>query len=104
MYRGDYIWARLVQLRVDRECRFVESSVTFDDVSGLVDENQIVRRYEREVLAEMVHPKALGMLGIAHRDMARGAVVEPEPRQHAVRAREPDLAMVTFGFDGGKCR
>jgi hypothetical protein len=67
-----------VDRRVDHVGSGVEQAVlaTADDFAGVVDEDQVGLRHQAEGAAEGVHPEAIGLHGVAKRDVAGDAFVE----------------------------
>src|SRR5262249_41456808 len=57
-----------------------------------------------EVNAERVHPEPVRIFGIAHRNVARDALVISETREQPESARQTLLAVTAFFGDGCKHR
>jgi hypothetical protein len=67
-----------VDRRVDHVGGGVEQAVlaAADDFAGVVDEDEVGFGHEAEGAAEGVHPEAVGLHGVAERDVAGDALVE----------------------------
>lgn len=76
--RAHDVRPRLVDRRVDHVGGGVEQAVlaAADHFARVVDENQVGFGDEAEGAAEGVHPEAVGLYGVAERDVAGDALVE----------------------------
>ena len=96
---GVHVGPGTVDLGVDRERGAVEQAVALEHGAVEVDEDQVSRREKAPAAAERVDPEAVGMPGVAHRDVAGDPVVVAEPGEDAVRGGEPELVMGARGLD-----
>ena len=98
---GDHVGPGRVYLRVDRERRGVHALVAFDHLPVVVHEQQVGHRDLAEVHCERIDPEVVEQLGVARRDVAGDAFVEPVAREPAERGGEALLTVQPFGFEVG---
>ncbi len=95
----DHVGTGRVHLRVDRERGPVDHRVAFDDVTAVVDADEVGDADVLEVHPERVEPEAVEVLGIAHGDVAGDALVEPELAEQAERCRQALFAVEALLVD-----
>ena len=78
--------------------------IALDDFALFVDQDQVGSADLREVHAEGIDPEPIGVLGIAHGDMAGDAFAESEAREQAECAGQMDFAMAALFFYGRESR
>ncbi len=96
---GDHIGAGGVHGGVDHERRSVDRLGAVDDLTVVVDEDQIALADVAEAHPERVHPEHVGILGIADGDVAGDAFAEAELAEDAQCAGEVGLAVVALVLD-----
>src|SRR5260370_33794346 len=98
---GNHVRACGVNARVDGEGGEIDFRAAFDDVSGVIHQNQVRGANLAEVHAERVHPEMIETLRIAGSDVAGDAFVKAESGEEAKRGGEPLLAVsALFGGRG----
>ena len=88
----------LVEFAVDRKRRSVDGSVADDDITIVVDADEVAHGHQLEVVAERVDPEAVGELGVANSDVACHTLCEMEATHGAQPTGEALLAALTLGF------
>ena len=98
------VWSSFVDGRVDHVGGGVEQAVraAVDHVAGVVDEDQVGLRDEAEGAAEGVHPEAVGLHGVAERDVACDAFVEAVFAEDAEGCCQAAFEVVAFGVFVGE--
>ena len=84
---------------MDRERGAVERPVAVDDLTAMVDEQQISHANHLEVHPERVDPEVVEELGIARGDVTGGAFVESEVPEQSESGRQVLLAIPAFVLD-----
>ena len=95
MRGGVDVGPRLMQPRVDREGSAVQEVdlAMLDDVAFVIDAHQIGDADVAKRNAGGVQPEMIGILGIAHRNVASAAEIEAELPEQPERGGEPLLAV-----------
>ncbi len=89
---------------MDGERRLIDGHIPFDDLPGLIDQNQVGNADVGEVDAEGVDPEALGVFRIARRNVPGNPFTESEFGEKPEGGGEALLAMQTLFRRGGECR
>src|SRR6266478_3813362 len=100
--RGNNVWPGLVNVRVNGEGGLIDFAIALDDVTFIVDEEQIRDANLAEVHAERIDPEMIEALRIARGDMAGDAFVKSAARKKAGRAGELFFAMTPLLGGSGK--
>ena len=93
-----------VDLRVDREGRRVDRPIALDDLTAVVDQDEVPDPDELEVHAERVDPEVVEQLRVPCRDVAGDPFVESELSEQPERGGEPLLAVPALVLDVVECR
>ena len=102
--RGDDIGPGVVHLRVDGECRGVHGPVAVDDLTQMVDADEIAGLDVSEIHAERIHPEPVGELRVARRDVAGHTFVEPVEGEESQGCGEALLAVGPLLVERGEIR
>ncbi len=89
---------------MDRERRAVHRALALQHAAREIDLAQVARADQAPADTERVHPEAVGVLRVAHGDVARHPVVVAEAREDPARAREARLAVRALFFDARERR
>src|SRR3954471_23915197 len=100
----DDVGTRGVHLRVDRERPLVDVVAALDDVTAVVDPDQVGRPDVRERHAEGVDPERVRLDRVTCGDVARDAFLEAELREQTETGRQPLLAMLPLLLRRGELR
>jgi hypothetical protein len=100
--RGDDVGPRGVHGRVDHEGRAIHRALAFDDLTLVVDENQIGDSDVAEVHAEGVDPEVVQQFGVPGRDVPGHALGKAQLAKDAQCASQTLLAVLSLGLDGRK--
>jgi hypothetical protein len=96
---GHHVGSRCMHLRMDGERRLVDETTALDDLTVVVDKQQIRHPDVTEVHAKRVDPEVVGQLGIARRDVARNPFIEPKPAEEPEPGGEALLAVAPLVLD-----
>ena len=96
---GNDVRISLMNRRVKHEARAVDCILSFDDVAGMVRQDQVRHLHLREVDAHRIRPVELGTLGIADRKVPGEAVVEAVHGERADRCDQMLLTVFAFGLE-----
>ena len=104
MRGGHHVFAAAVDLGVDRERGGVHGPLALQHAAREIDLAEVARADQAPGDAERIHPEAVGVFGIASREVARHPVVVAEAREDPARAREARLAVRALLFDAREGR
>ena len=96
---GDHVGTGGVDPGVDGEGGPVERALTLDDLALVIDEEEVRGLDGAEVLAQAIHPEAVGVLGITGGDVAGHPFVEAVLGEDAEGGGEPLLAVQALVLD-----
>ncbi|MEY4362599.1 MAG: hypothetical protein RL391_1905, partial [Actinomycetota bacterium] len=88
-----HIGSRLMNRRVDHECRPIHRHVAMDDFAMMIHEEKIADPHVAERQTERIDPEVIGLLGVAHGDVAGHALSETEPTEDAQGTGQALLAI-----------
>src|ERR1035437_550875 len=102
--RGDDVGSRGVHGRVDHERRSIDRAFALDDLTFVVDEDQVRNPDVAKVHAEGIDPEVVEQFGVTDRDVPGDALGEAQLAEYAKGAGETLLAVTALGFDRRKGR
>jgi len=85
-----------VNARMNGEGGEIDFSAAFDDLAGMIYQNQVRGANPAEVQPERVHPEMIEAFGIACGDVASDAFVEAKFSEEAERSGEALFAVAAF--------
>src|SRR5262245_13561728 len=96
MRSGHYVRPGRVNPGMNRECGCVDRLASFNHLALFIDEDQVGDTNLSEVDSKRIHPKTVGMLRVADRDMARHSLIESETRKEAKCRRKALLTVAAL--------
>ena len=84
---------------MDGEGGDIQGPVAMDDLTPLVDEQEVLHADVREAHPEGIHPEVVEQLGVARGDVTRHPFVETELAEQSERRREALFAVSSFVLD-----
>lgn len=110
MAGGHDVGMRFVDRRMQHEAGAIDGPGALHNLAGVIDEDEVRGAHPRETHAEGVGPEQVEVLGIAHRDVAREAVLELVAAEDPADGGQPLAAVLAFLRQrledrfAGKCR
>ena len=86
--------------RMDAETGQVDQRVAFHNLTGRIDQDEVVGSHFIEEQAKRIDPEVFGSPRHAEADVSGHSVVESGPRQESIGGRQLDLLRSSFGRVG----
>ena len=92
----DHVGACLVNGRVDGEGGLVDRPTALDDLTAVVDQDQVAHSDLLEAHAEGIDPEVVEPFGVARGDVPGNSLVESQATEDAERSSEALFAVETL--------